>query len=224
MSTPKKRSMTPSWDLYITNLSYVKTHYVAIMYLVLLPGLVGLLGTLLTGDISSIVNDQTFTDRQILGSILTLLGFTWTVVNLGPLTHYVLSSLKKKPLSLKAAYVEGLPFTFRLLAYYVLFGLAVIGGLLLLIVPGLIVIRRYFLADYYLVDKKLSIRQAFTQSSAVSKPYSRAIWGTVGVLFALSFAAAITESLLPPIGLVLAQLITCSYVYLKALRYREIEA
>jgi len=89
---------------------------------------------------------------------------------------------------------------------------------LLLIVPGVIAIRRYFLAPYLMLDKDLSIREAMKQSAALSKPYSGSIWGIIGVIVLLSL-----PSIIPVIGWAVSFVLMLLYSVAPALRYQELK-
>src|SRR6185436_11176005 len=87
----------------------------------------------------------------------------------------------------------------RLIGLGIIVGLMLLGGFLLFIIPGLIVLRRYYLSPYYLVDKDLTIGEAMKQSAADSKKYSQYIWSVIGVSVLLSFTGII-----PLIGVLLS--------------------
>jgi uncharacterized membrane protein len=106
----------------------------------------------------------------------------------------------------------------RLLGLNILVGLMIVVGLFLFIVPGLIVLRRYYLSQYYLIDKDLSISDALKQSADMSKPFSGAIWGLIGVTFLLGLSGAI-----PVIGSLISVILGILYSVAPALRYQEIK-
>jgi hypothetical protein len=145
------------------------------------------------------------------------------VVNVGPLTYFQLRVTDGKTDNLSDYYRVGLRYDLRLIMYYIVFGIMAVIGLILFIVPGLYVIRRYFLGNYYLVDKNVSTREALAQSAKQSKPYSDAIWGIIGVQVVMIFITAFVENSFSYLGIVLGELIACSYIFLSVLRYREIE-
>jgi len=100
----------------------------------------------------------------------------------------------------------------------IVIGLMFVGGLLLLIVPGLIVLRRYFLAPFYMIDKELSIGDAMKQSATDSKAASGSIWGLIGVSFLIGLI-----SVVPVFGWALSFVLSVLYSVAPALRYREIK-
>lgn len=74
----------------------------------------------------------------------------------------------------------------------VLYGLIVIGGLILLIVPGIIWALRYQFAAYLIVDKNLGILDAFRKSGAITKGHKWNLFGYAiiqGILNAIGVLA-----------------------------------
>jgi hypothetical protein len=124
----------------------------------------------------------------------------------------------KKP-SLRPLFDVAKKYWLRIAGLSIVTALLFVGGLILFIVPGLIVIRRYFLASYYLIDKDLSIGEAMRQSAADSKQAAGSIWGVIGVSFLLALTAIV-----PLIGWLVAFVLTALYSVAPALRYKEILA
>lgn len=217
--------MTPSFDLLKPNFTLIKDNYIPIIYLMVLPGLLSSLGMLM---FSSAIQpngtiDTQFTSREQLGALLAFTGLVWSLINFGPVAHFQLSARDgAKQRTLRDYYKHGLKFTLPLLGLSLVFGVALIIGLILFIVPGLIVLRRYFLSQYYLVDKQSTIKQALTQSATDSKPYSGAIWGIIGVLLLFQLSAVAVQ-VIPVLGLIVAELLAYATVFMAVLRYREIQ-
>ena len=229
-SQPKKHYMTPSLQLLGPNFNLIKQHYLPIIYLVLIPGLVTSLGMALLSTIfdpKSVVGFRTplfpLTDRETIGAILATIGTLWALVNIGPATYLQLQVIDtNKQLTLRQYYKNGLRYTLPLIGLNFVFGLALLLGLLLFIIPAVFVLRRYFLAQYYLIDKKLSVMQALKQSAKDSKQYSGAIWGVIGVLILFQLAAVLLQSI-PLLGIIWAELVAYAAIFIIALRYREIQ-
>lgn len=215
--------MTPSWDLFKPSLDLLREHYVSVMYLFLLPSLVAALGNLMIGTVKVDDNSLIITSSQVIGLVLLLISLLWQAINIGPLTYFQLRVADGKTDNLSDYYRVGLRHDIRLILYYLAFGIMAIVGFMLLIVPGLYVIRRYFLGNYYLVDNNLRTVDALKLSAKQSKPYSGAIWGIIGVQVALIFLSAFVQGLLSYVGIILGEIIACTYIFLSVLRYREIE-
>jgi hypothetical protein len=106
----------------------------------------------------------------------------------------------------------------RLLGLYIVVGLVVLVGFILLIIPGLIMIRRYFLAPYVMIDKKLGIREAMDQSAALSKLNTGSIWGILGVMVLISLV-----NIIPIIGGLASFVLGSLYSVAPALRYEQLK-
>ncbi|HET9850652.1 MAG TPA: hypothetical protein VFP35_03460 [Candidatus Saccharimonadales bacterium] len=106
----------------------------------------------------------------------------------------------------------------RMVGLYILITLYVLVGLILLIIPGLIMLRRYYLAPYVLLDKKCGIKEAMEESARISKPYSGYIWGVIGVMFLISLL-----NVIPLIGGLAAFIVGSLYTVAPALRYQELK-
>ena len=109
-------------------------------------------------------------------------------------------------------------YALRLLGLVIVISLLIFGGLLLLIVPGFIMVRRYILAPYAMIDKDLTIRQAMEYSAKISKPYSGYVWGVIGVSILIALTGVI-----PLIGGLIALVLGMLYSVALALRYRELK-
>ncbi len=107
----------------------------------------------------------------------------------------------------------------RMLGLYAVTGLIILAGLILLIVPGLIFIRRYFLASYIMLDKKTGIRESLDQSAALSKVNSGSIWGVIGVMFLIGLV-----NIVPIIGGLGSFALGSLYSIAPAMRYQQLKA
>jgi len=128
-----------------------------------------------------------------------------------------LNSVRSKKMSYKEALQNGRQFALRLVGLGFCAGVLILLGLLLFIVPGIFMYRRYILAPYYLVDKNLGIFDAMRQSAADSKEFSGPVWGLVGVTILLSLVGNI-----PIIGLA-ASVGQILYAFAPAKRYDEVQ-
>jgi hypothetical protein len=107
----------------------------------------------------------------------------------------------------------------QMFGLYLLIGLYIVVGLIFFIVPGLIMLRRYFLAPYVFLDDKCSVKEAMERSSAITKPYSGYVWGVIGVMFLISLA-----NVIPGVGWLIAFILGMFYSVAPALRYQELKA
>jgi hypothetical protein len=113
----------------------------------------------------------------------------------------------------------GWRYFWRLLGLYITVGAIITIGLLLLIVPGIIVIRRYALAAYFLIDQNVGIWEAMSRSAATTKGYSGAIWGLIGVQILLG-----APGWIPVIGPLISAGMGMLYSCAPAMRYEQFKA
>jgi uncharacterized membrane protein len=106
----------------------------------------------------------------------------------------------------------------QMFGLYLLIGLYVFVGLILFIIPGLIMLRRYFLAPYVLLDRRCSVKEAMERSADMTKPYSKYIWGVIGVMFLIGLL-----NVIPGIGWLIAFVLGMYYSVAPALRYQELK-
>lgn len=124
----------------------------------------------------------------------------------------------EKP-SLQHLFEVAKKYWLRIFGLLLAIGFLTLIGLILLIVPGLIVIRRYFLAPYVMIDKDLSISEAMRESARLTKINTGAIWGIIGVMFLIGLL-----SVIPLVGPLVSFGVGVLYSVAPALRYRELKA
>jgi uncharacterized membrane protein len=106
----------------------------------------------------------------------------------------------------------------RMFGLYLLIGLYIIVGLILFIIPGLIMLRRYLLAPYVMLDTRCGITEAMEKSAELTKPYSGYIWGIIGVMFLIGLF-----NIIPGIGWMIAFVLGMFYSVAPAIRYQELK-
>jgi len=106
----------------------------------------------------------------------------------------------------------------RMVCLYLLVGLYIVVGLILLVIPGLIMLRRYFLSPYVMLDRRCGIKEAMDRSADITKPMSGAIWGVIGVMFLISLL-----NIIPVIGWLAAFVLGAAYSVAPALRYQQLK-
>ena len=209
---------TSSFVLFGVNLRLLRLYGAPLLVMVAIPGLLAQLGTVMAGTDSLTTTDPT----EVTGLIVRLVAAVWSLLGLAPSYYYVLRVLGGNPAGIMESYRYGLRYTWSLLLVGLTIGLTVLAGLALFIVPGLIFLRRYFLAGYFAIDENLGVREAMVRSSQASRPARRAVWS---MLFCLALVAGLmyaAANLIPVYGAAVASLLSIIYVFLPALRYQEI--
>ena len=129
-----------------------------------------------------------------------------------------LDAIEHKPLDFQDLWKVVKELGLRMLGLYLVMGVLIGIGLLLLIVPGLILARRYFLAPYVMLEKKCSIREALDGSAALTGKNPGSIWGIFGVMFIISLIGAV-----PLIGGLASFIAGALYSIAPALRYQQLK-
>jgi hypothetical protein len=133
------------------------------------------------------------------------------------LSYALLQGAKGSRVDFLPAFRVGLHFFWRYVGVVICSGLIIIGGFLLLIVPGFFMLRRYYLAPYYLIDRDLSVSETLRACGKESKQHSHAVWSVLGIqmLFVLFF-------IVPIVGWIVGGMATFLYYNAPAIRYGQI--
>lgn len=83
---------------------------------------------------------------------------------------------------------------------------------------AVIMIRRYFLAPYVLVDQGVGIREAMERSDTMTKGRAGSVWGIIGV-----FLLIYLISIVPLVGSLISFILGTLYSVAPALRYQELK-
>lgn len=112
----------------------------------------------------------------------------------------------------------------RLVGNSLIVGILVGVGLLLLVFPGLYLFRKYCLSPYFIIDKNAGVFESLTLSAEVTKQYSGAIWGTIGVFVLIAILGIAVASVIPFLGNIFSSLVMVVAAMLFACRYQEMVA
>jgi hypothetical protein len=107
---------------------------------------------------------------------------------------------------------------FKLLLLEVVMGLILIVGFLALIIPGVILLWRLFLAPYLLLDKDIGIQEALRRSWNLTRGYAWPIYSVILFAILLSITGAI-----PYLGPIISFLLLVAFAVAPALRYQELK-
>ena len=152
----------------------------------------------------------------IIGVVLALV----YAALLGPaLVHIQLKSGRMQKATYESAWATSKKFWWRFLCLSIVVGLVIAVGFLLLIVPGVIFLRRYFLAQYALIDQDLSLGDSMRTSNELSRGRSMAIFGIIGVEILIEI-----PSFIPVIGSIITFLLQIAYFCAPAIRYDQLRA
>lgn len=177
--------------------------------------LIPMAGLLLTIPLALLARDQ-----AVFGFLAGFVGLAAVIFGLfvAPSLPYVqLRGAQERQVTLGEALRTGLKYFWRFYGVTILVGLIVLGGFILLIVPGVFMIKRYYLAQFYLYDQNVGVLEAMRRCAADSKKYSGAIWGLLGVSFLIGLPSVIAIFWL--VSMVLQLVYYCA----PAVRYLQIK-
>jgi uncharacterized membrane protein len=167
--------LKPSWAATRINLS-------TFTYLILTP-------LTLTAAAESLVWARTSRPLHLVA-----LGLGWTTllaavilwaITVPAITYVRIQSVRSQKVTYGASLRKGILLFYRWWILQLLLSLIVIGGFILLIVPGFFMIRRYVLSRYILVDQNLKPIEALRESVRMTNGYNSAMWSTTFLLTAI---------------------------------------
>lgn len=213
-----EKPMTPSWNLLTTSFKLLFRNFWLVFALTIAASIATSIEMPTYGEVT-----QAELDMRGGLALLAFAGLVWSILFMPAWVYAQVQLSRGKSVTFGEAAREGFPRLWRVIGLYVLLGLIIIGGLLLFIVPGLIFIRRYCLAPYYLVDKDLPILESMHRSSAATRPISGYMWGVllVNVVFGIIGSAFARPEVV--IGVIIGTIVTFIYSFALPLRYAEIE-
>jgi len=129
-----------------------------------------------------------------------------------------LKSAQGKKTDWREAIKGGQYYFWRFYGLSICAGLLILGGLILLIVPGLYQIRRYFLAQYILVDTDSKVFDTLRASAAMSLRDKHAIWSVIGVEVLIGLVGII-----PFLGQAASFVGNILYYFAPAIRYEQVK-
>jgi hypothetical protein len=211
--TQTNKSQFPSaFSLFRPSLDAVMVNIWTFLGLLLIP----MAGLMLMIPLAAMGGDQVF--LNIFAVIVAIAAGVFFLFVAPALPFVQLQSVQGKQVSLGNALKVGRKFFWRFYGQSILVGLIIVGGLVLLIVPGIFMFKRYYLAPYYMYDQNLGILEAMRKSAADSKVFSGAIWGLLGVALLIQL-----PSVVPLFGLV-SFVLAVMYYCAPAIRYFQIKA
>ena len=224
---PSPSPQTPSHRLLLTAFKLVRRHLWPVTVIIAIPGLLGQLGGTLVGGIDpNLMLTRGPSDAEAAGFLLQVIAVVWLFFSFAAYLYFQLRSIGGIAPRIIECYRIGNRYILRLIGLYIFIVLAVGIGLLLLVVPGLIAIRRYCLAPYFLMDEGLGIRQAMQHSAAATKPkpVRRHVWSTLLLVVVVLATGLLATKYASPYGIVVTVLASIVYPLLMALRYQEVSS
>ena len=123
--------------------------------------------------------------------------------------------------TIKEVLSEGFQNLFGVVAVTFLSGAIIVGGLLLLIVPGIFAIARLAFAPYILIDQKLGVTDSMIESNRISKGKFGAVFAAILVVLLIVIGASILGGI-PFIGQLAGAALTIAFSLVLPLRYLQV--
>jgi hypothetical protein len=197
-------------------LGLLRANFESSLVIFMLPSMLLLLGTLLVG------NGERITDLAALGSLLTLVGIVWFFMSALALPYFVLQVARGKQPGVMESYRNGIRFAPKLIGLTLLVLPLTVGGLCLLVVPGLIVLRRYCLASFFIIEHDMGIRESMDHSAQATKAATQATYGVLAVLALFLALGAGFSRAASPYGSIAAVIVESLYLLAFPLLYLKL--
>lgn len=157
------------------------------------------------------------------GAVLIALGVVVGLIYaalIGPaIVHIQLKSSLMQKATYDSAWATSKKFWWRFILLSIVVGLVIFVGFILLIVPGIIFLKRYYLSHYALIDQDLGLGESMSKSNALSRNRSMTVYGLLGVDIVINIPSAI-----PIIGQVITFVLQIAYFCAPAIRYQQLKA
>jgi len=220
-----KPKLTPAFELFSVSIDKIKKnigimlglYFAPIAFLIAIFAVAfiffGISAGLGSTGASTIINIISL----ILGLVF-LVGILFSVVAYAAMLQTLYLQLAQgKKATLRGVWEQTSPRITDVFLAGLLAGLIIIGGFILLFIPGLFMIRRYYLISYFVIDKNMGPREALRACGAQSKKASGYIWSLLGVMLLFNLIAFV------PFGGLISPVILFLYSIAPAIRYLEIK-
>lgn len=203
-----------SWQaLQLNLLTFVLLYAIPVVLFTLLVTLAVIVGIGIGGSESVNMSAAVI----ILGTVI-LLGLIVLSVYIGIAVIITqLASVRGTKIGFKEAINQAQPFFWRFIGLSILTALCVLGGLLLFVVPGIILFILLLLSMYFLIDKNMSIMEAFKACYHASK----ANWKLPAAVLIVQILIQ-APSFVPGIGSFITTILGILYFCLPAIIYTRI--
>lgn len=225
MANTSQTGPTPSFSLFNKSKELVLANINTYGILLLAPFLLQLFTNIRSRDLSIFERAATSTGNYGfspttvgIGAGLGLVFLVLNVIITIMMYSLTLESAKGKKPTISELWAFTQKYGVKLFLLSIVMAFIIVLGFIALIVPGIILIGRLFLAPYVMIDKDMDIMDSLKESSRISKPYFGYVWGIVLVPIVLSLPAIV-----PFVGWIVAFALTSLYAVAPALRYLELK-
>lgn len=219
-TNPGAPTVPSAFDLFKPSWEGVKLNLMELVMMFVVPtALFSIYFMLVAGSLETSGGNSVNAGSLVLLAIGVVAILVYAVL-LGPaIVHIQLKSARMEKASYESAWATSRKFWWRYLLLSVTVGVTIFIGFLLLIIPGIIFTRRYFLSQFALIDQDLSTIDSMRYSNELSKGRGMSVWGVIGVYILIAI-----PSFVPLIGSVVTFLLQIAYYCAPAIRYEQLKA
>lgn len=109
----------------------------------------------------------------------------------------------------------------RQVGLFIVMGLIILAGLILLIIPGIIAIIRLCMAPYIMFEKNLGIMDSIKASNELAKNNMGLVFGPIFIVILTGIVATVVSEI-PYVGAIIGAIISVAFSMVIVLRYREL--
>ncbi len=201
------KNIKESWEA-------VKLNLVTLLLLYLIPTVLLILATPLL-ILPAITGTDAGTATAVILMIVGLMAvFVLWLFILPAIVLAQLASVQGKKVEFQDALKQGQKYVLRYIGLGVLSWIAIVAGLIVFIIPGLLIAFFLSAAPYLLVDKNLGVIESMKASYELTKEYWKPVVGVLLVFFVINL-----PSYVPLIGNIITLALSIAYLCLPAYIY-----
>lgn len=197
----------------------LKRCFVTIVTLGIIPIVIFFVLGVMGGILGTVTGGQSETEPGLIVLLMVggLIGVIAAIYVSPAITYAQIQAVRGKKVSVKEAFEYGKPLVGQFFIMSILVGIVILVGFILLIVPGLFMLRRYILTSYHLVDKKLSATEAMKVAHETAKKYNGVHWGIIGLQLVIQLV-----SYIPLVGWLVSLVMSVVYYLAPTVRYEQV--
>ncbi len=201
----------PSYETLKLNWTTLLLAFLIPLGVVLATGLVVLVAMLVHNSVATIL---AFT----IGGIGVLAAVVVGIMLFPVLPIVMLKSAHGEKIDLADAFAQGRPYIGRLVGFTILTGLAILGGYVLLVVPGIIFTAWFALAAYVALEENLGVVDSMKRSKQLVKGHVIEMLGMQGLPALVGFL-----NFIPILGFIVSTVFQVIYTPAPVVRYVQLK-
>lgn len=215
-----------AFELVIPSFLLFKKAYFEILFLFFIPQLIYLYGSFKLGSIHSYAELLKLKPSQNTGLEIIIFSLMISTINYIPSLimrlQYAIGQFNYT--SLTNLYLDSFKIFTKVFSVFLITWILIFAGLILFIVPGILMFKRYSYAPYVaILNPNDSFKTIFAQSKQITKPYFIQIFSAYEIIFLLNFI--LEDSYAKNINIVFSIiiiLVSYLFLFMPTLRFLEI--